>query len=210
MREVLSKQSKELETINVETCSSITNGPNNRARTNTGILDTERGVLLAPSKTFNIAGLGGSFAIIPNPNIRKRFKEASFGIMPHMSSFAAQTVLAAYQYGEPWRKELIAYLKSNHDFLLAEVNKIPSLSMVPLQATYLTWIHCSRMDIPNLEAYLLKFGLGVSGGQQFKSKGYFRLNFGTQRARLEKAVELLKNAFAEMMFDNQNLKQTIK
>jgi cystathionine beta-lyase len=151
--------------------------------------------LLAPSKTFNIAGLGGSLAIIPNPEIRKKFQKACFGIMPHINAFMAQTMLAAYKYGESWRQEMVTYLKENHDYLIKEVNKIPTLSMAPCEATYLAWIHSDREDIPNLEEYLVKYGLGVSGGHQFKGNGYFRLNFGTQRSNLEFAVERLKEAF---------------
>ncbi|WP_304233845.1 MalY/PatB family protein [Jiulongibacter sediminis] len=149
--------------------------------------------LLAPSKTWNIAGLGGSFAVIPNPEIREKFEKACFGIMPHMNNWQIRSVMAAYKYGEPWRKELIKYLKANHDYLLKEVNNIPGLSMEPCEATYLAWIAC---DKENPEEYLLKYGLGVSGAHQFKGKGYFRLNFGTQRANLEKAIGILKKAFS--------------
>lgn len=148
--------------------------------------------LLAPSKTWNIAGLGGSFAVIPNDGLRKRFQEVCFGIMPHMNNWQMESMKAAYQYGEPWRKELITYLKGNHDYLLQEINQIKGLRMEPLDATYLAWIAC---DQENPEEYLLKYGLGVSGDHQFHGKGYFRLNFGTQRANVEKAVEILKKAF---------------
>lgn len=148
--------------------------------------------LLAPSKTWNIAGLGGSLAIIPNEDIRKRFQEACAGIMPHMNNWQIETMKAAYTFGEPWRKELISYLKANHDYLLEEINKIPGLHMEPLESTYLAWISC---DHENPEEHLLKHGLAVSGGYQFHGKGYFRLNFGTQRANLEKALEIIKKAF---------------
>ncbi len=150
--------------------------------------------LLAPSKTFNIAGLGGSFAVIPNKELREKFIKVCFGIMPHISAFAFQTMLAAYKYGEPWRQELITYLKGNHDFLLAEVNKINGLEMLPLEATYLAWIKVNKENI-DPEAHLLKHGLAVSGAQQFGGEGYFRLNFGTQKANLVKAIEILKKAF---------------
>jgi cystathionine beta-lyase len=151
--------------------------------------------LLAPSKTFNIAGLGASFAVIPNKELRENFQKACFGIMPHMNAFQCQSMLAAYKYGEPWRKELVKYLKVNHDFLLEEVNKIDSLSMHPCEATYLAWIKCDRTDIPNLQDYLINYGLGVSGAHQFNGNGYFRLNFGTQRNNLVEAVKRLKLAF---------------
>ncbi|MCR9065158.1 MAG: PatB family C-S lyase [Cytophagales bacterium] len=149
--------------------------------------------LLSPSKTFNIAGLGGSFAVIPNPEIRKKFEAAKFGIMPHMNLWQIESMMAAYQHGEPWRKELINYLKANHDYLLEEINKIPGLSMEACEATYLAWIAC---DHENPEEYLLKHGLGVSGAQQFNGKGYFRLNFGTQRHNIDKGLEILRKAFS--------------
>jgi cystathionine beta-lyase len=148
--------------------------------------------LLSPSKTWNIAGLGGSFAVIPDAEIRKSFQNVCFGIMPHTSSWQAESMTAAYKYGEPWRKELIHYLKVNHDYLLEEINKIPGLRMEPLEATYLAWISCEK---ENPEEYLESFGLGVSGGYQFHGKGFFRLNFGTQRANIVRAVEILKKAF---------------
>ncbi|MGR3808936.1 MalY/PatB family protein [Jiulongibacter sp. NS-SX5] len=148
--------------------------------------------LLAPSKTWNIAGLGGSMAIIPNSDIRKKFQDAAYGIMPHMNNWQMASMLAAYTHGEPWRKELISYLQANQEYLLKEINGIPGLSMEPCEATYLAWIAC---DKENPEEYLRKHGLGVSGAHQFNGKGYFRLNFGTQRANLEKAVAILKEAF---------------
>lgn len=148
--------------------------------------------LLSPSKTFNIPGMGGSFAVIPNADIRKRFELACLGIMPHMNNWQINSMIAAYSHCEPWREELIAYLKSNHDYLMAEVNSIPGLEMQPLQATYLAWIKCNKPDVEN---YLLSHGLAVSGGDQFHGEGYFRLNFGTQRSTLEQAVGILKMAF---------------
>ena len=149
--------------------------------------------LLSPSKTFNIPGMGGSFAVIPNADIRRKFEAACMGIMPHMNNWQIKSMIAAYSECEPWRKELITYLKTNHDYLLAEVNKIPGLEMQPLQATYLAWIKCNKPDVEN---YLLSHGLAVSGGYQFHGEGYFRVNFGTQLATLKQAVEILKKAFA--------------
>ncbi|SOE22992.1 cystathione beta-lyase [Spirosomataceae bacterium TFI 002] len=152
--------------------------------------------LLAPSKTFNIAGLGCSMAVIPNLELRNAFRKATYGILPHPTAFAYEAALAAYKYGEEWRKELIAYLKQNHDFLLEEVNKIKGLEMLPLDATYLAWIKYEGNFEGGIEKYLASHGLGVSPGEQFAGDGFFRLNFGTQKANVEQAVEILKKAFA--------------
>jgi cysteine-S-conjugate beta-lyase len=152
--------------------------------------------LLAPSKTFNIAGLGCSIAIIENTELRAKFQKEMFGIMPMPTAFAYEAALAAYKHGEPWRKELIAYLKANHDYLLSEINKIDRLEMLPLDATYLAWIKYDGQVDGGIEKYLASFGLGVSPGEQFDGDGYVRINFGTQKANVEKAVEVLKKAFA--------------
>lgn len=151
--------------------------------------------LLAPSKTFNIAGLGCSMAIIPNKKLRAAFQKTTFGILPMPTAFAFEAALAAYKYGEPWRKELIAYLRSNHDYLYEEVNKIDALEMLPLDATYLAWIKYNGHLPQGIEKYLASFGLGVSAGEQFDGDGYFRLNFGTQKDNVERAVAILKKAF---------------
>lgn len=152
--------------------------------------------LLAPSKTFNIAGLGCSMAIIPNKTVRDDFRKATYGILPMPTAFAYEAALAAYKFGEPWRQELIQYLKNNHDYLHNEVNKINGLEMLPLEATYLAWIKYETNLPKGIEKYLASHGLGVSPGEQFEGDGYFRLNFGTQKSNVEKAVEILKKAFA--------------
>lgn len=151
--------------------------------------------LLSPSKTFNIAGLGGSFAVIPDAGLRQRFTSACFGIMPRLGAWAFEAMMAAYRYGEPWRQELTAYLKRNHDFLLENFSRIPGLSMHSHEATYLAWIRCDHPDIEDIEGHLINFGLGVSGGPQFFANGYFRLNFGTQFSNVQEAVIRLERAF---------------
>ena len=148
--------------------------------------------LLSPSKTFNIAGIGGSFAVIPNGALRSRFEAAKFGIMPHLNNWQISSMLAAYQHGEPWRQELLAYLRSNHNYLLEEINAIPELKMKPLDATYLAMIQCPQEDP---EKYLSVNGIDVNGSGQFHGTNFFRLNFGTQKSRLEEGVKRIKEAY---------------
>lgn len=150
--------------------------------------------LLAPSKTFNIAGLGCTMAIIPDKKLRDEFEKARFGMMPMLSNFAIEAALAAYKYGDEWHKELLTYLRGNHQYLLKELNAIEGLSMKPLEATYLAWVNFHESGIENFTAHLEKHGVGVQDAANFGGTGFFRLNFGTQRSRLEEAVRRIKSA----------------
>ncbi len=150
--------------------------------------------LLSPSKTFNIAGLGCSFAIIPNPEIRAKFQKGMFGIMPMVSSFAFEGAFAAYAYGNYWLKALIPYLKSNHDYFLENINKIKGLEMKPLEATYLAWVNYEELKLENFTQTLEEHGLGVQDATIFGSKYHFRINLATPKSNIEKALEIIKKA----------------
>lgn len=145
--------------------------------------------LLSPSKTFNIAGLGGSFAVIPNDEIRAKFAQLKYIVEPMPSAYAYQAALAAYRDCNEWHEQLLAYLRKNHDYVLQEINHFKGFSMQPLEATYLAWIDTRESDIENISEILENAGVGISdGGFFFDGKGFIRLNFGTQMRRLEAAV----------------------
>jgi cysteine-S-conjugate beta-lyase len=150
--------------------------------------------LLSPSKTFNIAGLGCSFAIIPNDEIRRNFIRAKHGMFAGISPYALEAALVAYQAPECeiWRDSLLHYLKNNHDYLLQEINQIKGMKMAALEATYLAWIDVRELNIPNIAEVLEKAGVGVMDAKIFHGKGFIRLNFGTQKVRLEEAVRRIK------------------
>jgi len=150
--------------------------------------------LLAPSKTYNIAGLGCSFAVIPNPEIRKAFQDVIYGILPHPNAFSHQAALAAYRDSQDWLDQVLMYLRANQAYLLDEINAIPGLSMTPLEATYLAWIDYRGLPVNDFTPILEKFGVGVQDAQHFGGKGFFRLNFATQRSVLEEAIKRIKEA----------------
>ena len=150
--------------------------------------------LLAPSKTFNIAGLGCSFAIIPDQTLREKFENTKYGMMPMLSAFAMESALAAYKYSEPWRIELLKYLRANQAYLLKEINSIDGLKMEPLAATYLAWISYVDTGIADFVAHLENHGVGVQDASIFGGKGYFRLNFATQRANLVEAIKRIRES----------------
>ena len=148
--------------------------------------------LLAPSKTFNIAGLGCSVAIIPNSVLRKKFEDAKNGFFPPLPRHSMAAALAAYKDCEDWRINLIKYLKSNHDYLYQELNGYKGLKMIPLEATYLAWIDAKATGIDNIQEQILKSGVRVMDGKTFMGDGFFRLNFACPKSVLVTAVERIK------------------
>ena len=152
--------------------------------------------LLSPSKTFNIAGLGASLAIIPNPELRARFKRVREGIVPGVDILALVAAEAAWRDGDAWLAAQLDYLRANRDWLVAQVNALPELQMAAPEATYLGWIDASRLDVANPMAYFEQHGLGFSPGHDFGDDNFVRFNFGCTRATLEQAVTRLQKAVA--------------
>jgi cystathionine beta-lyase len=149
--------------------------------------------LLSPSKTFNIAGLGCSFAVIPNNEIRTKLTNLKYIVQPMPSAYAFQAALSAYRDCDEWHMQLLAYLRKNHDYVLHEMNAITGFSMTPLESTYLAWIDTRDNGKDNIAVVLENAGVGVSeGGFFFDGKGYIRLNFGTQMQRLETAISRMR------------------
>lgn len=151
--------------------------------------------LLAPSKTFNIAGLGCSMAIIPNDELRTNFLKTKAGLMPMLSAYSYEAALAAYRDGAVWHEELLAYLLQNHQFLLNEINQLKGMKMMPLEATYLAWIDTRETGIENFAQKLEEVGVGVSDGIQFDGEGFIRLNFACPRTTLEQVIRRIKSLF---------------
>ena len=149
---------------------------------------------MAPSKTFNIPGLGCSFAVISNSGLRKKFHRAMAGIVPMLNTFAYTAALAAYSGGKDWHCSLLDYLRKNHDYLYGEINKIPGLSMSRVEATYLAWIKISDAKIDDPVKFFEKAGVGLSDGREFMGPGFVRLNFGCSKSVLHKAVSRMEAA----------------
>jgi cystathionine beta-lyase len=153
--------------------------------------------LHAPSKTFNIPGLGCSFAVISDPVLRQSFQRAMAGIVPHVNLLGYAATEAAYRFGEPWRRELIAYLRSNRDLLLRAVADMPGVSVTPVEATYLAWIDTRESDIAHPAAFFEAAGVGLSDGAAFGLPGFVRLNFGCPRPLLATALLRMQRALAK-------------
>jgi len=155
--------------------------------------------LMAPSKTFNIAGLGASFAIIQNPELRQRFKHAMRGIVPDVNLLALTAALAAYQHGSDWLRELLIYLAANRDYLLDYVDRhLPDMRITVPEATYLAWLDCRNAGIiGNPHSWFLNQArVALNDGATFGpgGEGFVRLNFGCPRTTLIAGLERIRHA----------------
>jgi cystathionine beta-lyase len=154
--------------------------------------------LMAPSKTFNLPGLGCSFAIIGNDALRRRFRRVMAGIVPYVNLFGYTAALAAYRDGGPWLEALLDYLRGNRDLVRQAVDALPGLSMAPVEATYLAWIDARALDLEDPAAFFEAAGVGLSDGAEFGRPGFVRLNFGCPRPLLVQGLERMASALAEL------------
>lgn len=153
--------------------------------------------LMAPSKTYNIPGLGCSFAVIPDKHLRETFKSRLKGVIPEINLlglFAAET---AYKECDEWLSQLISYLRKNRDIVLNSVNKMPGCRINPIESTYLAWIDMRETGLKDPVHFFEQAGVGLSDGKFFGQKGFVRLNFGCPRSVLEKGLERMATALED-------------
>jgi len=150
--------------------------------------------LMAPSKTYNLAGLYCSFAIIPNPQLRTRFERARAGIVPKVNALAYAATLAAYRDGDAWLAHLLAYLRANRDRLAEAATALPGISMTPVAATYLAWLDVRALELTDPKVFFENAGLGFNNGAEFGAPGFVRFNFGCTQATLTEAIRRLQKA----------------
>lgn len=151
---------------------------------------------ISPSKTWNIAGLGASLAIIPNPQLRRRFATVRQGIVPNVDVLALTAATAAWRDGEPWRQALIAHLRQQRDRLCGAINALPGLRVVPPEATYLAWVDASALKLADPWRDFLAHGLAFSPGKEFGDEQFVRINFACSEATLDEAIARLQRAIA--------------
>jgi cystathionine beta-lyase len=157
--------------------------------------------LMAPSKTYNVAGLHCSVAVVQNLELRGKFKAARAGLVPDVNILGYIAALAAYRDGQSWLDELLRYLEANRDWLLQYVDGcLPGIRMGKPEGTYLAWLDCRQADIPGTpyEFFLHEARVAVSDGLAFGQggEGFVRLNFGCPRATLVEALDRMLAALA--------------
>lgn len=154
--------------------------------------------VMAPSKTFNIAGSGVAFAIMEDAAMRTAFSFDLKKTVHDAPLFAYEAAVAAYRAGGPWLAAQLEYLRGNSAVVESTVKRLPGVETAHIEATYLSWIDCSGLGVADPHALFLKHGLGLSPGADFGAPQFVRLNFGTQRARLKEAMERFSRAVASV------------
>ena len=158
---------------------------------------------MAPSKTFNVAGLSTSFLVMPNKKIFDKYDNLMKGTHLYGGNiFGSIALEAAYSNGADWLDQLMDYVEENYNFVENYLKKnIPQIVPMKPEATYLIWLDFSGLGIKDLDvnARLIKAGVGLNRGVQFgqQGKGFMRMNVGCPRSIIADALERMKNEFAE-------------
>lgn len=155
----------------------------------------------APSKTFNIAGIVSSYAVVPNPQIRKKFYGwLKANELDEAHIFAHIATVAAYSKGEEWRRQLITYLEDNVRFVEGYCREhTPGVYPVRPEASFLVWLDCRSLGLDHdglLNLFIDKAHLALNDGEMFGpgGEGYMRMNIGSPRAYIEQGLSQLAEA----------------
>lgn len=156
---------------------------------------------MAPSKTFNMAGIVSSYAIVPDDSLRRsffHFLEAGELNSGHLFAYIATS--AAYDRGDEWRKQMITYVEGNVRFIEEFLrDKLPCIKIYRPEASFLVWMDCRELGLsqPELVSFFInKAKLALNDGSIFGpgGEGYMRLNIGCPRSVLERALQNLRQA----------------
>lgn len=156
----------------------------------------------APSKTFNMAGIVSSWAVVADDRLRSKFygwmSASEFNEDPMFASIAA---IAALKHGEPWRKEMVHYLEGNIDYMTDYCNRyMPQLQPLRPQASYLVWLDCRQLQLNHdqlIDFFVNRAHLALSDGEQFgrnEGRGFMRMNVGCPRSMLKQALEQIRQS----------------
>lgn len=155
--------------------------------------------LISASKTFNLPGLGGGFAIIENRALRKEYEEAMLGFVSRMNVYAIKGAELAFDYGDEWLSKVKSYLKANLDYAIERLSIIPGLKFTNPEATFLLWLDFGETSLgEKAHELLLNEGkLALNNGVAFGRSGrYVRLNFATPRVLLEEGLRRIEATLA--------------
>ncbi len=149
--------------------------------------------LMSANKAFNFPAAGCAWAIVEDERLREQVAaDVVTHVLPSPSVFGYVATLAAFRHGGPWLEAQLDYLRGNRDLL----ERALALPMAHVEATYLAWIDCSGLRVCDPWQHFLRHGVALSPGAQFGAPRFVRLNFATQRARLEQALARMAGALA--------------
>lgn len=160
----------------------------------------ENGIIcLSPTKTFNLAGIKSSAAVVRDKKLRSKINRALLlGNASDPNSFAVQAAISAFEHGGEWLSELREYLYINKMTVSAYLEKnIPGIKLIPSDATYLLWLDCTALGMGSKELsehIRSKTGLFLTNGEPFGGDGFLRMNIACPRSLLTDGLERLKKA----------------
>ena len=155
---------------------------------------------MAPTKTFNMAGIISAYSVIPNPSIRERYYQwLDTNELSEPNIFAPIATIAAYRKGEAWRQQLIQYIEQN--ILFAEqyvAQHLPQVKVVRPEASFLIWLDCRALGLSHealIDLFVNRARLALNDGEMFGhgGEGFMRMNVGCPRTVLQQALERLTN-----------------
>lgn len=156
---------------------------------------------VAPSKTFNLAGLSTSSMIIPDSVLREKYRRVLEGLHLHLGNiFGNVASEAAYTHGHEWLNELTAYIRGNVEAVISYCSEhIPVIRPVVPEATYMIWLDCRQMGMSGKDLnrfFIEKAGVGMNEGSLFGpgGEGFMRMNVACPRATVEKALNQIESA----------------
>lgn len=156
---------------------------------------------IAPSKTFNLAGLSTSSVIISNPVMRKYFRHKMDSLhMGNGNIFGSVASGAAYSGGHEWLDALTGYIEGNVNYVIDYCRElIPEIIPVRPEATYMIWLDCKKLGMTGKELrkfFINKAGVGMNEGSEFGpgGEGFMRMNVAMPRSRVEKAMQQIEKA----------------
>ena len=158
--------------------------------------------LMSAGKTYNLAGLKASFAIIGNPDIRARFEAARTGLVDGLNPLGLEATRAAFAEGAPWRAALLRYLQSNRDHLMEQLAaRFPGIRVRRPEGTFLAWLDCRDLELGDPQRFFLdRAKVAFNPGPDFGAEegaGHVRLNFGCPRATLDAALDRMEDALRQ-------------
>lgn len=161
-------------------------------------------VCMAPSKTFNLAGLSASVTIIPDEEVRKTFNQARAGMVGSPNLFGRIAMEAAYRHGDEWLKQVLEYIEGNLAYLTAFfTERIPTIKVMQPEATYLVWLDCRDLGMSpeELSEFFRKTArVWLNDGYTFGpgGEGFMRINIACPRTTLEKALVRIEQAVTSL------------
>lgn len=155
----------------------------------------------APSKTFNIAGIVSSYCVVPNEELRRPFFEwLDANELSEPTIFSPIATIAAFKYGEEWRRQMLEYVEANIDFVDNFLQtRIPQIKALRPQASFLVWLNCRALNLDHdalNRLFVDGARLALNDGEMFgrEGRGFMRMNIASPRAVLQDALERLEKA----------------